>query len=54
VNYSRAVPRIPEGEQFGVEFLGAPDSPVRHTRAHFGILLLFHFEPFLGLFIGLL
>jgi hypothetical protein len=33
---------------------GAPDSPVRQTRAHFGILLLFLFEPFLGLFIGLL
>jgi hypothetical protein len=31
---------------------GTPDSPVRQTRAHFGILLLFHFEPFLGLFIG--
>jgi hypothetical protein len=33
---------------------GAPDSPVRYTRAHFGYLLLFLFEPFLGLFIGLL
>jgi hypothetical protein len=32
---------------------GAPDSPVRHTRAAFGCLLLFLFEPFLGLFIGL-
>jgi hypothetical protein len=33
---------------------GTPDSPVRQTRAHFGSLLLFLFEPFLGLFIGLL
>jgi hypothetical protein len=32
---------------------GTPDSPVRQTRAHFGCLLLFLFEPFLGLFIGL-
>jgi hypothetical protein len=49
-----ATPRIPEGGKFGVEFPGAPDSPVRQTRAHFGCLLLFLFEPFLGLFIGLL
>jgi hypothetical protein len=54
VNYSGAAPRIPEGEQFGVEFPGVPDSPVRQTRAHFGCLLLSLFEPFLGLFIGLL
>jgi hypothetical protein len=33
---------------------GTPDSPVRQTRAHFGCLFLFLFEPFLGLFIGLL
>jgi hypothetical protein len=33
---------------------GTPDSPVRQTRAYFGSLLLFLFEPFLGLFIGLL
>jgi hypothetical protein len=26
VNYSGAAPRIPEGEQFGVEFPGAPDT----------------------------
>jgi hypothetical protein len=32
---------------------GRPDSPVRQTRAAFGCLLLFLFEPFLGLFIGL-
>jgi hypothetical protein len=28
---------------------GAPDSLVRQTRAAFGCLLLFLFEPFLGL-----
>jgi hypothetical protein len=54
VNYSGAAPRIPEGEQFGVELPGAPDSPVRQTRAHFDSLLLSLFEPFLGFFIGLL
>jgi hypothetical protein len=54
VNYSGAAPRILEGEQFGVELPGAPDSPVCQTRAHFGSLLLSLFEPFLGLFIGLL
>jgi hypothetical protein len=32
---------------------GTPDSPVRQTTAAFGCLLLFLFEPFLGLFIGL-
>jgi hypothetical protein len=32
---------------------GAPDSPVGQTRAHFGCLLLFLFQPFLGLYIGL-
>jgi hypothetical protein len=54
VNYSGGAPRIPEGEQFGVEFLGAPDSPVRQTRAHFGCFLLSLFESFLSLFIDLL
>ena len=53
VNYSGAPLKIPEGEELGVEFPGAPDSPVRQTRAAFGCLLLFLFEPFLGLFIGL-
>jgi hypothetical protein len=33
---------------------GAPDSPMRQTRTHFGCLLLSLFELFLGLFIGLL
>jgi hypothetical protein len=32
---------------------GTSGSPVRQTRATFGCLLLFLFEPFLGLFIGL-
>jgi hypothetical protein len=32
---------------------GALDSPVRQTKAAFGCLLLFLFELFLGLFIGL-
>jgi hypothetical protein len=54
VNYSGVAPIIPEGGKFGVGFLGAPDSPVRQTRAHFGCLLLSLFETFLGLFIGLL
>jgi hypothetical protein len=31
-----------------------PDSPVRQTRVPLGCLLLSLFEPFLGLFIGLL
>jgi hypothetical protein len=35
VNYSGGASRIPEGEQFGVGVPGAPDSPVRQTRAHF-------------------
>jgi hypothetical protein len=46
VNYSEAPLRIPEGEEFGLESPGAPDSPVRQTRAAFGCPLLFLFEPF--------
>jgi hypothetical protein len=53
VNYRGVAPRIPEGGKFGVDLLGAPDSPVRQTKAAFDCLLLFLFEPFLGLFIGL-
>jgi hypothetical protein len=60
VNYSGGASQIPEGGKFGVYLPGAkalsvgtPDSPVRQTRAAFGCLLLFLFEPFLGLFIGL-
>jgi hypothetical protein len=54
VNYSEAPLRIPEGEEFSLESPGAPDSPVRQTKAHFGYLLLSLLNPFLGLFIGLL
>jgi hypothetical protein len=54
VNYSEAPLRIPEGDEFSLEFPGAPDSPVRQSRAHFGCPLLTLLNPFLGLFIGLL
>jgi hypothetical protein len=54
VNYSRAAFYFPEGEEFSLECPGAPDSPVRQTRVPLGCLLLSLFEPFLGLFIGLL
>jgi hypothetical protein len=61
VNYSGAAPRIPKGGKFEVGFPGAPDTVRCHTgqsgapeQAHFGSLLLSLFEPFLGLFIGLL
>ena len=37
VNYSGAAHRILEGGKFGVGFPGAPDSPVRQTRAVFGL-----------------
>jgi hypothetical protein len=63
VNYSGVAPQIPEGGKFGVELPwciehcpvvhrtlsgGTSDSPVCQTRAAFGCLLLFLFEPFLG------
>jgi hypothetical protein len=54
VDYSGGPPQIPEAEEFELIHPGAPDSPVRQTRAAFGCLLLFLFELFLGLFIGLL
>jgi hypothetical protein len=53
VNCSGVAYQIPEGGKFGVDLPGAPDSPVRQTRAAFGCLLLFLFEPFLGFLIGL-
>jgi hypothetical protein len=53
VNYSGEAILKPEGGKFGVDLPGAPDSPVRQTSAAFGCLLLFLFEPFLGLFIDL-
>jgi hypothetical protein len=60
VNYSGVAPRIPEGGKFGVDLPGAPDT-VRWCTGQSGApdhgclccLLLFLFEPFLGLFIGL-
>jgi hypothetical protein len=54
VNYSGALSDFPEGSEFSVGFPGAPDSPVRQTRVPLGFLKLSLFEPFLGLFIGLL
>jgi hypothetical protein len=54
VNYSEAPLRISEGDEFSLEFPGAPDSPVRQTRAAFSCPLLSLFEPILGLFIDLL
>jgi hypothetical protein len=54
VNYSEAPLRIPEGVEFSLESPGAPDSPVRQTRAPFGYPLLFLLNPFLCLFIGFL
>jgi hypothetical protein len=54
VNYSGAASDFPEGTEFSVGFPGAPDSPVRQTRVPLGCLLLSLFEPFLGLFVGLL
>jgi hypothetical protein len=53
VNYSGLASQKPEGGKFGVDLPGAPDSPVCHTRAAFGCLLLLSFKPFLGLYIGL-
>jgi hypothetical protein len=52
VNYSGAALSFPEGDEFDLESPGAPDSPVRQTRAAFGYPLLSLSNPFLGLFIG--
>jgi hypothetical protein len=52
VNYSGAPLSFPEGEEFGLEFPGAPDSPVRQTRVPSVIPLLSLLNPILGLFIG--
>jgi hypothetical protein len=54
VNYSGAASHFPEGGKFSFEFPGASDSLVRQTRVPLGCLLLSLFEPFLGIFIGLL
>jgi hypothetical protein len=53
VNYSGVALQKPEAKQFRVDLPGAPDSPVRQTRAVFGWFCSFLFEPYLGLFIGL-
>jgi hypothetical protein len=42
MNYSGAAPGKPEGEEFELKHPGAPESPVRQTRAAFGSL----FAPF--------
>jgi hypothetical protein len=52
VNYSGAPPDFPEGEEFGLESSGAPDSPMRQTRGAFGYPLLSLLNHILGLFIG--
>jgi hypothetical protein len=54
VNYSGGQFQKPKGGKFGVILPGAPDT-VRCARSGlpFGCHLLFLFEPFLGLFIGL-
>jgi hypothetical protein len=45
VNYSGAPLDFPEGEEFSVKSPGAPDSPVRQTRAHFGYPFALFVEP---------
>jgi hypothetical protein len=58
VNYSGEPSDFSEGSEFSFDCPGAPDgapdSLVRQTRVPLGCLLLSLFEPFLGLFIGLL
>jgi hypothetical protein len=41
VNYSGVAPQIPEASELEGIHPGAPDSPVRQTKAAFGCLLLF-------------
>jgi hypothetical protein len=59
VNYSGAPLDFPEGEEFGLESSGAPDTvwwhtgqPMRQTKGAFGYPLLSLLNPILGLFIG--
>jgi hypothetical protein len=61
VNYSGAPIDFPEGSEFSVECPGAPDTVWWHTgqsgapdQGAFGLSFALLFEPFLGLFIGLL
>jgi hypothetical protein len=46
VNYCGAPLKIPEGEELGVEFPGAPDSPVCQTMVPFVLPFALLFEPF--------
>jgi hypothetical protein len=46
-------PQIPEGGKFGVGFPGAPDSPVRQTRAAFGLSFALFIWTLSWTFIGL-
>jgi hypothetical protein len=52
VNYSGPPLDFPEGDEIGVKSPGAPDSPVRQTRAHFGYPFAPLLNSILGLFIG--
>jgi hypothetical protein len=61
VNYSGAPTDFPEVSEFSVECPGAPDTVRWHTgqsgapdQGAFGLSFALLFEPFLGLFIGLL
>ena len=55
VNYSGAPSDFPEGEEFSLEYPGAPDTVRCATPGCLlGCLLLSLFDLFLGLFIGLL
>jgi hypothetical protein len=55
VNYSGAPSDFPEGSEFSFECPGAPDTVwCARPGCLSGCLLLSLFEPFLGLFIGLL
>jgi hypothetical protein len=47
VNYSGVAPQIPEASEFERIHPGAPDNPVRQTRAAFGCFAPFFLNPFL-------
>jgi hypothetical protein len=46
VNYSGVAPRIPEASKLEGILPGAPDSPMRQTRAAFGCFAPFFLNPF--------
>ena len=52
VNYSGVASQIPEGGKFAVDLPGAPDSPVRQTRAAFGSFAPFYLNPLLDFLFG--